>query len=439
MASKKVAVVGGGFAGLSAAYYLKQGGWQPVVLEAGPQVGGRVATVHKDGYTLDTGATQISTGYAEYVALSKEVGLHDDIIDSSSHIAVLRAGQLHLIDGNSVLSGPLSPLLSLGGKLTMLKTIKDYLTLRPRMDVLDVSACAEHDTESALAYAESRLSREVYDYLIDPMIRAYVINRANNVSCLEWFSSIGNLGGQKMTSLKGGNRRMPEALARHADVRLNSPVQSIQRSAQGVDIQYTTADGGSHTLAADACVLATRVPEALSIHPPFRDIAGPLATDLTYNRGLVVQLGYTHKPALPAIGILLPTVEQNEIGLIWLEHNKNPDRAPAGHALFSVYFDDAVCDDFGQRTDEALIAFCHGYLARLFPELAAALHMSHVTRWPMAVPNPATGTYAQVAQMKQRIDPADRIQYAGDYFTCTGQNSAIYWGRRAAENLLAHH
>ncbi len=57
------------------------------------------------------------------------------------------------------------------------------------------------------------------------------------------------------------------------------------------------------------------------------------------------------------------------------------------------------------------------------------MDMSHVTRWPMAGPNPATGIYAKVAAMKARINPDDCIQLAGDYFTCTGQNSAIYWGK----------
>lgn len=262
------------------------------VLEAGRRTGGRVATVRKQGYVLDTGATQISTGYTEYVALSRELGLHEDIVNSSNHIAVLPHGRLYDIDGGSFLSGALSPLLSLGSKFVMLKTIKDYIAMRPRMNVLDVSACGEYDTESALQYALRRLSREIYDALIDPMIRAYVINRADNVSCLEWFSSIGNLGGQQMTSINGGNERLPLALAREVAVELDSPVHAIRRVLQGIEVDYHDSKGNSLTLQADACVIATRIPEALAIHPPFRTIAGPLAEDLTYNRGLAVQLGF---------------------------------------------------------------------------------------------------------------------------------------------------
>lgn len=38
--------------------------------------------------------------------------------------------------------------------------------------------------------------------MVDPLIRSYVFTRGTDVSCLEWFSAIANLGGQKMISLK---------------------------------------------------------------------------------------------------------------------------------------------------------------------------------------------------------------------------------------------
>jgi protoporphyrinogen/coproporphyrinogen III oxidase len=434
--TRSVIVVGGGFAGLTAGYYLQKAGWKTTLLEAGNYPGGRVATVRKQGYTMDIGATQISTGYKEYVALSKELGLFDQIINSSSHVAVWRHGKLHMIDGNNMLSGPLSPLISFGSKLKMVNTLIDYLRMKPRMNVLDVSACGAYDTESALQYCLRRLNRELYDNLVDPLVRAYVINRAANISCLEWFSTIDNLGGQQMTSIMGGNCRLPEALAKTFEVRLNSPVQSLQRTAEGVQVAYLGPDGAQQTVRADACVMATRVPEAIAIYPRFKDIAGELATDLKYNRGLVVELGFNKRPANKAIGLLIPTVEHNDISLIWVEHNKNLDRVPEGHSLYSITFDDTANDDCFHRSDDYLVGVGCRLLEKMFPELRGALDMSHVKRWPMAVPNPETGIYAKVAAMKARINPNDCIQFAGDYFTCTGQNSAIHWGKKAAENLL---
>jgi oxygen-dependent protoporphyrinogen oxidase len=225
-------------------------------------------------------------------------------------------------------------------------------------------------------------------------------------------------------------------LAAHFPVRLKASVQSLLKTDAGVEVHYSDVDGHDDTLSADACVLATRLPEALSIYPAGREVAGPLADNLHYNRGLVVQLGYTRRPTCPAIGLLLATREQAQIGLIWLEHNKNPDRVPAGHSLFSVYFDEAVNDQYFTLGADELTALTSGFVQEMFPELRGALDMTHVTRWPLAIPNPAPGIYKQVHAMKSRIDPNDRIQYAGDYFTCVGQNSAIYYGRLAAENLI---
>src|SRR5512132_3710747 len=53
----RVVVVGAGLAGLTAAVYLRDAGWEVVVLEARPRVGGRVHTLYggDDGVPLDRG------------------------------------------------------------------------------------------------------------------------------------------------------------------------------------------------------------------------------------------------------------------------------------------------------------------------------------------------------------------------------------------------
>jgi len=437
MNPRSVIVVGGGLAGLTAGYYLRKGGWQVTLLEAAGYVGGRVGTERLQGYVLDTGATQMSTGYQEYLALCHDLGLRDSMVKSSAFVGVIRRGRIYLIDGRRAMSAPLSPLLSLRGKWATLRTVRDFLALRPTLDARDVSRNHAADVESAAHYAARRVGTEVYDALVDPLIRAYVMNRATNVSVLEWFSTLRNLGGQTMLSMTGGNDRLPIALASAFEVRLRCPVTAIRRDAGGVRVELRAEGNEEEILRADACVLATRLPEAVVLYPPARTIAGRLGEILRYNRGLVVQIGYRRRPACPAVGLLLGAVEHDEIGLIWLEHNKNADRAPAGHALFSVYYDEAVNDRCFGRADDALLATSAAYLETLFPELKGARDFGHVTRWPLAIPNPAPGIYREVHAMKSRLDPSDPVQLAGDYFTCVGQNSAVYYGRMAAERLLA--
>lgn len=429
-------VVGAGLAGLTAAYRLRQAGWHVTVLEVDDRIGGRVATIHKNGFVIDTGATQISSGYKEYLELCRSVRLTDHIRDSSQYIGVLRKRRIHLLRGDNPLSLAMSGLLSIRGKWTLLKCLRDYLSLDPPVDPLDVSAASIYDTESALSYCRRRLSDEVYEALVDPLLRAYVMNRGSNVSRLEWFSSLSNLAGRRMISLDGGNSRLPMALGAHFPVRLRTAVLRVRAKDDGVTIYCRDEGGEEDSIEADACVIATRLPEAVAIYPTFRVVTGTLADDLHYNRGLVVHLGYERRPMCPAIGLLLAAHEHPAIGLIWLEHNKNPDRVPGTQSLFSVYFDEAVNDQLFDRDSSELIRLAASFIEQLFPSLREGAVVAHVTRWPLAIPNPSPGIYRAVHAMKTRLNPAASIQYAGDYFTCVGQNSAIHYGRLAAENLI---
>jgi oxygen-dependent protoporphyrinogen oxidase len=438
MRASSAIVVGAGLAGLTAGYYLSKAGWNVRVIDAASYVGGRVSTLRKSGYTLDTGATQLSSGYREYLALCDELGLRSQVVASSSRVGVIRHAKIHVINGKNMVSAPFTRLLSLRGKWKLLRTIRDFLALRPTVDPLDVSANWEVDTESTATYAARRVGLEVYEALMDPVVRAYVMNRASNVSVLEWFSALKILTGEGMLSMNNGNDCLPLALANQLDVRLNCPAVHVSVEHAAVRVDVRPEGGGLESLYADRCILATRLPEAISLCDRARAIAGRLGEIGKYNRGLVIHLGYSRRPSCPAVGFLLGAAEHEEIGLIWLEHNKNSDRAPHGHALFTLYFDEAVADRCYQKSDRELVSISGAYIEQLFPELKGLSDFDNVTRWPLGILNPAPGIYREVHAMKSRVKVEDPVQLAGDYFTCVGQNSAIFYGKSAAERLIAH-
>jgi phytoene dehydrogenase-like protein len=62
---EEVTIVGAGLAGLSAAITLQSAGCAVRVVEASDRVGGRVASDHIDGFTLDRGFQLINANYPE--------------------------------------------------------------------------------------------------------------------------------------------------------------------------------------------------------------------------------------------------------------------------------------------------------------------------------------------------------------------------------------
>lgn len=61
--SPQICIVGAGISGLIAAYELEQAGYSPVIFEKSNAAGGRVRTIHVDGYDLDIGFQVLLSAY----------------------------------------------------------------------------------------------------------------------------------------------------------------------------------------------------------------------------------------------------------------------------------------------------------------------------------------------------------------------------------------
>ena len=65
MAPRRVVVIGGGIAGLTAAFRLQQAGASVLVLEAAGRPGGRLTTDTVDGYVIERGTQAIARDATE--------------------------------------------------------------------------------------------------------------------------------------------------------------------------------------------------------------------------------------------------------------------------------------------------------------------------------------------------------------------------------------
>ncbi|KJL40084.1 oxygen-dependent protoporphyrinogen oxidase [Microbacterium terrae] len=108
----RVVVIGGGIAGLVAAYEFAKVGMPVVVLERDAGFGGAIGRAEIDGMPVSTGATGWSAGSAEMAALVAELGLSDDVVEPKEDavwIAGLPRGGAAPLPTETVLGIPANP------------------------------------------------------------------------------------------------------------------------------------------------------------------------------------------------------------------------------------------------------------------------------------------------------------------------------------------
>jgi oxygen-dependent protoporphyrinogen oxidase len=432
----KAIIVGAGLAGLTAGYRLKQAGWEVQVLEAAHEPGGRAVSVSKQGYLFDTGAVGLGTVYKDYMDLVAELGLSGIVEKSSTISATVRQGKIYEIDSARPITGLTSKLFSFGSKIKLINLIRDLGKVKPHLDIRDVAAAAQFDDENVEDYALRRLNKELLEYLVEPVARTVNLTRARNISKLELMNSLAGLFDTTLIGLRGGVAVFAEKLAANLDISFNTKVSGVKRYDDHVEVSFTDAHGTNSPETADACIIATTLPQAIALYPEAEKHYAPLAGMIHYNRGLCVHLGYKALARTKALIVMMPPSEQQEIAVVFMEHNKATDRAPVGHSMITVFFDDTTMDRPWALSDEALAKETSGIIEKYMPELAGQLEMWHVSRWPLGLTSPNQGIYKAMQAVNESDDPADRVQLTGDFRSTAGQNSAVAWGNNIARNLI---
>jgi protoporphyrinogen/coproporphyrinogen III oxidase len=435
--TERAIVVGGGIAGLTAAFRLQQGGFAVTVLEAEDHVGGRMATIERDGFRIDTAAAILPTTYTRMVKLISDAGLSEDVVPTSDLVGIVRDGTTYrLRGGKAIVDAVKTRLLSVGEKLPLAKLLADLARAGDRLDWYDLGRAADLDVETARQYADRRLSPEILEWIIDPALGSLFVASPDRLSVVDFLFAVRNILGGAFFNSPKGVAFLPEGLARHVDVELTAHCTSVEERNGGVTVTWDRPGEDEHVEDASVCVIALSGHQMLAVYPQLDPVRRDVVADIEYSTCVDVHLGLSSPPDEPAMMVQVPSRADPDLCVVVLDHNRAPGRAPAGKGLLTSYWHTAWADQQWERSDGEIVDAALPSIERLLPGVARTVEFAHVQRWRPAVVMSRPGTYRDLARFSAATDPSSPVQLCGDYLSASTTNASLCSGERAAQRLI---
>lgn len=430
-----VAVVGAGVAGLTAAHELQRAGLDVRVFESQPHVGGRMASVRHEGYTIDTGAEQVSpSGYRATWELLARLGVGaEEVPPIGRPLAVWRDGRAHpgVADPRGLLSGA-------------------GLSARARLDLVRFQAWAQWRRRAfdddrpertplggaTVAELSRRYHPDLHDYLFQPVAGSFFgwdTGRSAAAVLVSLLLSVGNVG--RWRTYRDGMDTLARLLAGDLDVRTGEPVQEVVADGGTARLRV-----GSNTVTARSALLCVPAPVAAELHanpvPREADFLAACTFTPALKVSCLLDVPLTAEPGSHPYVLLTPEVEDRVLSAIIFDHHKNPGRVPAGRGLLTVMANAKTVPELSEAADDAVIDRLTRAIPRYLPDFAAVNRANFVHRHRHGLPEATPAALHQRAGFVRRcVGPVD---YAGDWVALRpASEGAVRSGALAASRALS--
>jgi len=432
-----IGVVGGGLAGLAAAYRLQGAGHEVQVFEASDDLGGLAATYPTAGDRIETFYHHLSKSERTIVELAEELGLGDRVEWHIGKNAYYVDGVVHPMDTPwEILAFPHWSVYDKFrlGMLTLdidvrggVPSFDTYDSLEDFEDVPVREFCLEHTTET------------VYETFFEPLLDAKFGSRKEDVSAAWLLGRIKFRGerdllrGEVLGYFDGGFAVLLDALVEavgRENVTTGARVTDLA-TADGAVESLTVRNGdATATHDVDGVVVAT-MPNVLE------SLTG-YACDIDF-QGSVCALATMDEPLLDTYWLNI--ADEAPFGAL-IEHTNfvPPARYGGDHLLYLASYVQSPEEAVWQMSDEELREHWLGGVEALFPEFdRSAVTEFRVGRNPRTAPIYERGYLEEVIPYDLGAAVAEGVCYAGmasrAQYPERSLNGAILAGYEAADRL----
>lgn len=440
----RVAVIGAGIAGLTAAHELARSGAEVVVFEGSPHVGGKLRSQRVGDVTVDVGAEALLARRPEGIDLITEVGWADRLVPPTVSQSLVARGEELLPWPRTVMGIP-----------------ADHESVRA-LGVADIfrpsePLAAPEGDESIAQFVSARMGRDVVDRLVEPMLAGVYAGDVDALSVQAAAPILLGLGPDLMAGaaerlanaptspaligVRGGLGSLPARIIEHGgfEVRTSATVRAVTRDAQG----WTLVVGP--TVAAtqekfDAVIMAAPAPAASRLLAEVTPRASFALAGLEHASVAIITFVLDDAQLPEASGFLVPAVEGRDIKAAtfstqkwgWLAE-KAGDRTIIrcsigrhGHSQ-ALQFDDATLTDIAHRSLTEVLGD-RGHLGTLVD--------SHVQRWGGGLPQYAVGHRSLVDTVMTDVATVPGLEVCGAAYRGMGIPAVISTALTATHNLL---
>ena len=459
---KRIAIIGGGISGLSAAYTIeekRQSGMpvEYVLFESSPRLGGVLVTDRVDGCLVEAGPDSFLTEKPWASDLCREIGLGNQLIgsnDSERKTYIVARGRLVVMPDGLMFMVPTKIMPTVFSPLFSLRT-----KMRMAAEWFHPPHKASED-ETVAEMVERHYGSEMVDLLADPLLSGVYGGEASQLSVravlprfADMESKHGSLGRamlaarRKMgaapnvparplfTSLKDGMQQMTDALVARLDanaLKTSSPVQSVIPQHNGWTIY-----AGCKTDQFDAVIIATPTHAASAVLQAADENLSRELGEINYSSSVTVTLGYDEKVRRslpPGFGFLVPRSEGHRMLAATFVHNKFPHRAPENRAIVRCFLGGARDEQILQASEEEILEIVRRELRQIISLNAEPL-FARVYKWQSAMAQYSVGHLERLQRVEALRQKLPSLALAGNGYSGIGVPDCVRSGAEAASKL----